>query len=130
MDNYKQPSEADYFREARTGKHGPSAGLRHDAAERDGQTVLAPCGPPNNVGVSSLPIKSSLCDEHFGGGIDFTEIDCLLRDAGGRAPHRPVRVNDEVGHRGTERRSASGFGEEDDTLANAMARGFIRVAGF
>jgi hypothetical protein len=80
---YKRPSDYDeYVAEAIhaiKSPKGESNGQRHDHA-RDGQTVLA-VGAVNNVGVSCLPIENALMQEgHFGGGVDFTEIDVLLRD--------------------------------------------------
>jgi hypothetical protein len=124
--NYKEPRSPDeYISDSRTGHTAPyhaSHGMRHDATDRDGQTILA-TGPSNAVGRSCFNVENSMLDTTFGGGVDNTEIDVLLRDHGGRKPHGPVRVNEEVGHRGAARRSADGFG--DDRQGPPTRRGFI-----
>jgi hypothetical protein len=126
-------SHDDYIGTAYHDGGGPSEGIEHiPCHDHEGETIKTAIAL-DNVGKATLPIRASLHDHaDFGGGVDFTDIDVLLRDAGGRAPHGPVTVNEEVGHRGTVRRSGEGFEPrtaDEDTLGDAMNRGFIRIAG-
>jgi hypothetical protein len=125
----------EYVNDSRHGGHGPSRRMHSLETPHKGQTILYGT-PPNNVGKATLPIDPSLEDMRFNGGTDFTDADVMLRDAhrdeAGRPTHNyegddyrrttPLRVNDEVGHRGKERRTARGF---EDDRANTLDRGFI-----
>jgi hypothetical protein len=117
----------EYLSGSKHGGDGPSNCAKHLPAGRKGQTILAQGGPPNNVGQSSMYIESSLCDETFGGGIDFTELDVMLRDEG-KSRAGALRVEDEHGFNGTGRRTESERRQAELDRTSDLARGFISTS--
>jgi hypothetical protein len=64
MKGMKVKDHDEYLLDAKHGGRGPSNAMRHDAADRPGQTISA-TGAVNNVGRATLNIENSFMDEHF-----------------------------------------------------------------
>jgi hypothetical protein len=94
MRSYEIPEE--YRSEARVDRQGSSEGLSHSpATKRRGHSVLEAVAL-NNVGKAGVPFRSSTTTTL---AVAWTnELKFIFGDRGA------VKVRDEVGHRGTQRR--------------------------
>jgi hypothetical protein len=95
MKSYETPQE--YVNEARHDGAGHSEGLTSIATDYRGQRILEAVGL-DNIEKAAMPFRSSIHDHSFGGGIENNMIAEITGHEG------PMKVRDEVGHQGRERR--------------------------
>jgi hypothetical protein len=101
----------EHITDAKHGCDGPSNAMEHMAAGRS-QTVLRSASP-DGVGRGIFDVGNSMLDDGFGGGLDNN----FLTGEG--------RVEDEIGHRGTLRRTETERRQAELERANTLDRGFI-----